>query len=160
MLHFLLIDPSRWERLRNDRTLIPNVVEETLRYTRRCTRVPRMTVADVEMARIKVPAKTLVCNAIGHANRDPARSSSVLTSGTWTGPPRATAPTRRSGLGSTSASARRWLGLEAAIVLEMLIDRIPQDLTLADDYDYRPHGPLMMRNIKAMPVTFATAAPR
>ena len=49
--------------------------------------------------------------------------------------------------------------LEATIVLEVLLDRLP-DLALADDYVYRPHGPLMMRGVKSMPATFTPAAPR
>ena len=158
MLHFLLTDPSRWERLRNDRTLIPNVVEETLRYDPPLYWVPRMTAADVEMAGTTVPAKTLVCNAIGHANRDP---EVVERPDEWDmDRPAARNRTHQTfGFGEHFCIGSSLARLEAAIVLEVLLDRLP-DLALADDYDYRPHGPLMMRGVKSMPVTFTPAAPR
>ena len=41
MLHYLLSDRSRWERLRTDRALIPNVIEETLRCDPPLYWVPR-----------------------------------------------------------------------------------------------------------------------
>ena len=45
MLHYLLSDRSRWERLLTDRALIPNVIEETLRCDPPLYWVPRKTAA-------------------------------------------------------------------------------------------------------------------
>ena len=70
MLHQLLSERARWERVQADRTLIPNVVEETLRYDPPLYWVPRKAAADVKLAGVKIAAGAMVCNAVGHANRD------------------------------------------------------------------------------------------
>jgi cytochrome P450 len=44
--------------------------------------------------------------------------------------------------------------LEATVVLNTLLERMP-DIRLADSYEYRPHGPAMMRGVMSMPVEFA-----
>ena len=122
MLHYLLSDRSRWERLRNDRTLIPNVVEETLRCDPPLYWVPRMTAADVEVAGTKIPAKTLVCNAVGHANRDP---EIVERPDEWDmDRPAARNRTHQTfGFGEHFCIGSSLARLEAAIVLEVLLDR-------------------------------------
>jgi cytochrome P450 len=155
MLHYLLSDRSRWERLRNDRALIPNVIEETLRCDPPLYWVPRMTAADVEIAGVQIPAKTLVCNAVGHANRDP---EIVERPDEWDmDRPAARNRTHQTfGFGEHFCIGSSLARLEATIVLEVLLERLP-DLALADDYVYQPHGPLMMRGVKAMPVTFTPA---
>lgn len=155
MLHYLLSDRSRWERLQAERSLIPNVVEETLRIDPPLYWVPRKTATDVEVAGNPIPSGTFVCNAVGHANRDPhaverpdewdmdrpaARNRTHLTFG-WG---------EHFCIGSSLAR------MEASVVLEVLMDRLP-DLRLADDYVYQPHGPLMMRGVKVMPVNFTPA---
>jgi len=158
MLHYLLSDRSRWERLRADRALIPNVIEETLRCDPPLYWVPRMTSTDVEIAGTTIPAKTLVCNAVGHANRDP---EIVDRPDEWDmDRPAARNRTHQTfGFGEHFCIGSSLARLEATIVLEVLLERLP-DLTLADDYVYRPHGPLMMRGVKAMPVTFSPGPPR
>ena len=158
MLHYLLSERARWERLLADRSLIANVIEETLRCDPPLYWVPRRTGTDVEVAGTSIPSGTLVCNAVAHANRDPqvierpdewdmdrpaVRNRTHLTFGFG----------EHFCLGSSLAR------LEASIVLEVLLDRMP-GVALADNYIYLPHGPLMMRGVKAMPVTFTPAAPR
>lgn len=158
MLHYLLTDRSRWERLRIDRSLIANVVEETLRCDPPLYWVPRMAVADVEVAGTKIAAGTLVCNAVAHANRDP---EIMERPDEWDmDRPAARNRTHQTfGFGEHFCIGSSLARLEATVVLEVLLDRLP-DIALADDYVYQPHGPLMMRGVKAMPVTFTAAAPR
>jgi cytochrome P450 len=155
MLHYLLSDRSRWERLRAGRALIPNVIEETLRCDPPLYWVPRLTAADVEVAGTTIPAKTLVCNAVGHANRDP---EVVERPDEWDmDRPAARNRTHQTfGFGEHFCIGSSLARLEATIVLEVLLDRLP-DVELASHYVYQPHGPLMMRGVKAMPVTFTPA---
>lgn len=158
MLHYLLCDRSRWDRLRSDRALIPNVIEETLRCDPPLYWVPRRTAADVELAGTKIPGGTLVCNAVGHANRDPA----VIERPDEWDMDRPAAHNRTHlafGFGEHFCIGSSLARLEATVVLEVLPERLP-DLALADDYVYQPHGPLMMRGVKAMPVTFTPVAPQ
>jgi len=158
MLHYLLSDRSRWERLRIDLTLIPNVIEETLRCDPPLYWLPRMTATDVEVAGTTIPAGTLVCNAVGHANRDPAV---VERPDEWD----MDRPAIRNrthltfGFGEHFCLGSSLARLEATVVLEVLLERLP-GVALAEDYVYQPHGPLMMRGVKAMPVTFTPATPR
>jgi len=158
MLHYLLSDRSRWERLRIDRALIPNVIEETLRCDPPLYWLPRMTATDVEVAGVTIPAGTLVCNAVGHANRDP---EVVERPDEWDiDRPAVRNRTHQTfGFGEHFCIGSSLARLEATVVLEVLLDRLP-DVALADDYVYEPHGPLMMRGVKAMPITFTPAARR
>lgn len=158
MLHYLLSDRTRWERLSADRSLIPNVVEETLRCDPPLYWVPRRTSGDVELAGATIPSGTLVCNAVAGANRDPEL---VERPDEWD----MDRPAIRNrthltfGFGEHFCLGSSLARLEATIVLEVLLDRLP-DIALADDYVYEPHGPLMMRGVKAMPVTFTPSPPR
>ena len=88
--------------LRNDRTRIPNFIEEVLRMegpVKSMFRTARVTTA---IGGVEVPAGTTVLILPGAANRDPgssrSRTSSVPTD-------RALASTSRSGVGSTPAPA-------------------------------------------------------
>lgn len=158
MLHQLLSDRSRWERLRSDRTLIPNVVEETLRYDPPLYWVPRKAAADVEIAGTQIPRGTLVCNAVGHANRDLEGLDRPYE---WDmdRPAERNRTHQTFGFGEHFCIGSSLARLEATVVLEVLLDRLP-DISLADEYAYQPHGPLMMRGVKSMPVTFAAGSPR
>ncbi|MFE9322567.1 cytochrome P450 [Nocardia sp. NPDC052278] len=152
ILHFLLSDRSRWERLREDRSLIPNVVEETLRCEPPLFWVPRMSHTDIEVAGQLIPAGTLVCNAVGSANRDPAMCEDPDT---WD-MDRPAARNRSHltfGFGEHFCIGSSLARLEATVVLEVLLDRLP-DIRLAGTYEFRPHGPMMMRGVAAMPVVF------
>ncbi len=158
MLHYLLSDRSRWERLLTDRSLIPNVIEETLRCDPPLYWVPRRAAPDAEVAGTTIPSGTLVCNAVAHANRDP---EVVERPDEWDmDRPAVRNRTHQTfGFGEHFCIGSSLARLEATIVLEVLLDRLP-DVALADDYVYQPHGPLMMRGVKSMPVTFTAAVPR
>ncbi|MGO9151846.1 cytochrome P450 [Mycobacterium sp.] len=158
MLHYLLSDRTRWERLLTDRSLIPNVVEETLRCDPPLYWVPRRTAGNVELAGTTIPSGALVCNAVASANRDPEL---VERPEEWDmDRPAVRNRTHQTfGFGEHFCLGSSLARLEASVVLEVLLDRLP-DIALADDYVYLPHGPLMMRGVKAMPVTFTPAPPR
>lgn len=69
----LLENPEQLERLRAEPGLIPNAVEEALRFDSPVQGLPRMAVKDVEVGGEKIPAGSRVMLMIGAANRDPAR---------------------------------------------------------------------------------------
>ncbi|OBG03114.1 cytochrome P450 [Mycolicibacter sinensis] len=158
MLHQLLSEPSRWQRLIAEPTLIPNVVEETLRFDPPLYWVPRKAAVVTELAGATIPAGTLVCNAVGHANRD---IEGLERPYEWDmDRPAARNRTHQTfGFGEHFCIGSSLARLEAAIALEVLLERLP-GVALADSYDYQPHGPLMMRGVKTMPVAFPAGAPR
>jgi cytochrome P450 len=158
MLHQLLSEPSRWQRLIAEPTLIPNVVEETLRFDPPLYWLPRKAAVVTELAGATIPAGTLVCNAVGHANRD---IEGLERPYEWDmDRPAARNRTHQTfGFGEHFCIGSSLARLEAAIALEVLLERLP-GVALADSYDYQPHGPLLMRGVKTMPVAFPAGAPR
>jgi len=74
MLH-LLRDPALMERVRADHTLIPALVEETLRYQSPIQTFFRKTTRDTVVGEVTIPAGSMVLVGFGAANRDERRFS-------------------------------------------------------------------------------------
>jgi cytochrome P450 len=70
MLYALIVDPARFERVLADRSLVPWVVEETLRWETPVLFVARQTTRDVTIRGVDVPRDTMVVVMMGSANRD------------------------------------------------------------------------------------------
>ncbi|MDN3521994.1 cytochrome P450 [Halomonas ramblicola] len=66
----LLTHREQWELLCQDPSLIPNAVEEGLRYEGSVIAWRRVTTRDVEIAGVEVPANSMVLVVLGSANRD------------------------------------------------------------------------------------------
>jgi hypothetical protein len=101
-LRRLLEHGRSWEEICADPALIPNAVEEVLRFDSSVIHWRRRTIVPVELSGVQIPARADVLVSIGAANRDPGCSRSP----TFTGPTRMI--TCRSAPVRTSASARRW----------------------------------------------------
>lgn len=65
--------PDQWERLKADPSLLPNAVEELLRYDSSVQMSVRVTLEEVEIGGVAVPPGQSVITLLGAANRDPAR---------------------------------------------------------------------------------------
>ncbi|WP_331750281.1 cytochrome P450 (plasmid) [Streptomyces sp. NBC_01707] len=65
--------PDQWDAVRADPRLIPNAVEELMRWDSPLRSVYRRTVAQVDVGGIVIPADADVCVLIPPANRDPRR---------------------------------------------------------------------------------------
>lgn len=66
----LLEHPAELAKVRADRTLIPALVEEVLRYESPIQFIPRHTVQEVELSGTRIPAGAAVLLLLGAANRD------------------------------------------------------------------------------------------
>lgn len=66
----LLAHPDQLERVHEDRSLIPAVLDETLRYDGPVQFVFRRATRDVEIGGVTIPRNALVLPLIGSANRD------------------------------------------------------------------------------------------
>jgi cytochrome P450 len=66
----LLDHPAELAKVRADPSLVPNLVEETLRYDTPVQNIFRQTTGDVEMAGTTIPAGTPLLLLYGSANRD------------------------------------------------------------------------------------------
>ncbi len=73
MVATLLDHPDQFEKLRNDLTLLPNAVEETLRFDGIVPTLPRLTKEDVEVSEVKIQAGQIVLPFFMSGNRDERR---------------------------------------------------------------------------------------
>jgi len=71
MLHALSSRPDLWQRLREDRSLVEAVIEESLRYESPVQRLFRWTTRDVEISGVRISRGDRVTIFYGAANRDP-----------------------------------------------------------------------------------------
>lgn len=69
----LLSDRAQWEALRDDRSLMPQAIEEAIRWESPLTLTSRAATRDVELAGVEIPAGGHVVAHIGSANRDESR---------------------------------------------------------------------------------------
>lgn len=67
----LLEEPSRWQRIVSDRSLIPNAIEESLRFDPPVLGLFRTNEEPAVVAGVEIPAKTKVMSLYASANRDP-----------------------------------------------------------------------------------------
>ena len=71
ILNVLVERPELWQQLREDRSLIETVIEETLRYESPVQRLNRVTTRAVEVSGVQIQEGELVTIFYGAANRDP-----------------------------------------------------------------------------------------
>jgi len=71
-LYQMISRPQLLDRLRTDPSLVPQLVEENLRYDGPVQTLFRVTTEDVEVGGTAIPARTPVYVVTGAANRDPA----------------------------------------------------------------------------------------
>ena len=72
MLNLLAERPDLWQQLRQDRSLVEPMIEETLRYESPVQRLFRFPTRDVEVSGVTIPKGEMVSIFYGAANRDPA----------------------------------------------------------------------------------------
>ncbi|MFZ5781538.1 MAG: cytochrome P450 [Pseudomonadota bacterium] len=66
-------NPDQWERMKADPDLIPNAVEELLRYDSSVQLTGRVTHTEVELGGVQIGPQESVIALLGAANRDPAQ---------------------------------------------------------------------------------------
>lgn len=72
LLTMLLKNPDQLEMLRNDRSLIPNAIEEALRFDGPVLVMDRFAREDTELCGVSIPKGSVIQVIGGAANRDPA----------------------------------------------------------------------------------------
>jgi hypothetical protein len=71
VLNILVDRLELWQQLREDRSLVETVIEETLRYESPVQRLFRVTTREVEVSGVTIPKGANVTTFYGAANRDP-----------------------------------------------------------------------------------------
>src|SRR6185369_13337945 len=72
LLNLLVDRPDLWQQLRNDRSLVETVIEETLRYESPVQRLFRTATRDLEFSGVKITKGDRITIFYGAANRDAA----------------------------------------------------------------------------------------
>ncbi|MEB4329402.1 cytochrome P450 [Mycobacterium ulcerans] len=148
LLYLLLAHPDQFMAVRAHRELIPQAIEEGLRFETPLTTVQRFTTKDTEVQGVPIPARSVIGVCMGSANRDEHR---------WQRPEvfdifRERIPHISFAAGEHTCLGLHLARLETRVALECLLDRLTNiDLATADDPHI--HGQ-PFRSPKALPVTF------
>ncbi|SDH91525.1 hypothetical protein SAMN05421505_12648 [Sinosporangium album] len=121
--------PEQQDRVRADRTLIPAVIEESLRYLTPFAAIGRSTARDVELGGVTIPADQLVMGWLGTANRDPRQ----FTAPEVFDPGRDPNPHLGFGRGIHFCLGAPLARLEGRVALNILLDRFGRLRTDPDD---------------------------
>jgi len=154
LFYDILSTPGTYERLRDDRSLVPVAVEESLRHRPVVNVLFRRPAEDQVVADVTIPAGSTVALGYASANRDEA----VFECPEKYDVDRGDVVKRHLGFGwgvhlCVGAPLAR---LEAAHVLNAVLDRIPS-LRLAPGFEYQRVKMFMMRGPVRLDVEFDTA---
>jgi cytochrome P450 len=148
----LLEHPAQMMAVRADRSLIPNLVEEALRYESPVQMLPRVAKVDVEVGGVAVPAGSILMMMYGCANRDDARYPGAAAFDIT----RDNARTHLAfGQGPHFCPGAALARSEARIAFELLFDRCA-DWALDTSVDAPTHRELSMtlRGLSALHLTY------
>ena len=149
LLFGLLSHPDQLDAVRNDRSLLPQAIEEGLRWEPPLTSIVRRTVEDTEVCGVAIPAGAaiMVCNA--SANHDEKR---------WENPEefdifRKRFPPVAFGFGPHVCLGQHLARMETTVAVNALLDRLPNLRMDPAAEDVHITG-LMFRSPVSLPVLF------
>jgi len=149
----LIEQPEVLEEVRNDRSLVPALIEEILRLASPVQNQFRVTTRDTEIAGVKIPARTKVGVMLGAANRDPRRFSDASR----IDPRRPNVREHLAfGHGNHYCIGAGLARLEACVALEVLLDRL-QNIRFAPGKNDFKHNPMFIaRGLRNLYLEFDT----
>jgi cytochrome P450 len=149
LLFGLLSNPDQLAAVRSDRSLIPQAIEEAVRWEPPLLSITRVATRDTELAGMHIPAGSAVMPILGSANRDETR---------WEDPDRfdifrPAKPHIGFGIGTHVCLGMHLARLEMRVALELLFDRL-RDLRLDPEGDDPHIRGGVFRSPTALPVRF------
>jgi cytochrome P450 len=148
LLFLLLTHPDQFTAVQADYSLIPQAIEEGLRFETPLTTVQRFTTEDAELEGVKIPARSVVDVCLGSANRDERRWENSEQFDIF----RPHLPHISFAVGEHTCLGLHLTRMEARVALECLLTRL-SNITLLTDDDPHIHGQ-PFRSPTALPVRF------
>ena len=148
LLYLLLSHPDQFAAVQEDAELLPQAIEEGLRFETPLTTVQRFTTEDVELEGVTIPARSVVGVCMGSANRDEQRWGRSEEFDIFRKP----TPHISFAAGEHTCLGLHLARLETRVAVGCLLNRLT-NVTLATDDDPHIHGQ-PFRSPTALPVTF------
>ncbi|RKH21849.1 cytochrome P450 [Corallococcus praedator] len=142
-----LLQPGLWQRLREDRSLVPHLIEETLRFDSVSHGMIRTTTEEVQLAGVTLPAGSRLLLLYASGSRDPA----LLADGDRFDISRHHPSHLGFGRGIHFCIGAPLARQEALIATNLLLDQLP-DMRLAPNPDFGTMQNLTIRAIQHLPV--------
>ncbi|EHB58615.1 Linalool 8-monooxygenase [Mycolicibacterium rhodesiae JS60] len=149
LLFALLSDPAQLEAIRADRTLLPQAIEEAVRWESPLLTITRVATRDTELGGVQIPAGSSVMPMLGAANRQEDRYPDPDRFNIF----RAAKGNLGWGYGVHVCLGMHLARLEIRTAVNLLLDRLP-NLRMnpsAEDPHIRGH---VFRSPTALPVLF------
>lgn len=153
LLYLLLTHPEQLDAVRADRSLIPQAIEEALRYESPVGLTLRVTTRATSISGVPIPEGTVVASMLFSANRDPdaydnPESFDILRE-----------PTQHMsfGTGPHLCLGMHLARMETRVAMNALFDRLPHlrlDQDEARRIDAHIHGDMLFRSPTALPVVW------
>jgi cytochrome P450 len=152
LLFGLMSDPDQLDAVRADRDLVPQAIEEALRWETPLLTVARMATQDVELGGVRVPSGGFVAVSLGAANRDPGRYPDPDAFDIF----REDKQHMSFGDGAHKCLGMHLARLETRVLLNAVLDRLPGLRLDPAAEDPHIHG-LLFRSPPNLPVLFDPA---
>ncbi|WP_369827709.1 cytochrome P450 [Mycobacterium sp. E2989] len=148
LLYLLLTHPDQFAAVQADPGLLPQAIEEGLRFETPLTTVQRFTTEDTELEGVEIPARSVIGMCIGAANRDERRWERSEQFDIF----RKHLPHISFAAGEHTCLGLHLARLETRVAVECLLDRVT-NVSLVTDDDPHIHGQ-PFRSPTSLPVTF------
>jgi cytochrome P450 len=152
LLFGLLAQPDLLDTVRTDRDLVPQAIEEALRWETPLLTVARTATRDVELGGVRIPSGGFVAVSLGAANRDPGRYPDPDAFDIF----REDKQHVSFGDGAHKCLGMHLARLEMRILLSTVLDRLPGLRLDPGAEDPHIHG-LLFRSPPNLPVRFDPA---
>jgi cytochrome P450 len=154
LLYLLLTHPEQLAAVKEDRSLIPQAIEEGLRYEPPLLVTARVTTCDTTLGGVDIPAGTNVTPMLGSANRDPDAFPDAEAFNIFRNPKQHVS----FGTGPHMCLGMHLARMETRVALNALFDRLPDlrlDEEVASRRDAHIHG-MVFRSPTVLPVVWDT----
>jgi cytochrome P450 len=153
LLFLLLTYPEQLEAVRADRLLIPQAIEEGLRYESPVLLTTRVTTTDTVLGSVEIPVGSSVTPMLASANRDPDAFDKPEAFDIF----REATRHLSFGLGPHLCLGLHLARLETRVALNALLDRLPNlrlDQDWAQRLDVHIGGDTLFRSPNHLPVVW------